>query len=313
MAVFKRGKIWYTKFQVNGIKVYESTKCARRIDAEKVEKDLRRSLKLKKVDNGHTFDAACKRWIETEAPESMYSHIKQTLIYMENSTLTNAVKNAATMKQQLLQQGLNPQTVNRRLSVVRRVLNKAYNEYDMLDKPLGQRISHLMQSEAQYSREVFLSIEEATHILNQIPRQAIKNYIIGLCVTGLRQSELLNLQANQYINGSIRLTSKTKGKKPRVVPVAAWAQHCFKQLPMPVTYDQIRYAFEKARKDANMEHVRMHDLRHTFASWLASNPDIPFTVIRDLLGHASIKTTNRYTHLREDALKRATDQLPKIG
>ena len=67
------------------------------------------------------------------------------------------------------------------------------------------------------------------------------------------------------------------------------------------------------KEPADMSHVRIHDLRHTFASWLASNPEIPMTVVRDLLGHSSLATTNKYSHLREDALKNAIDKLPNLG
>lgn len=46
------------------------------------------------------------------------------------------------------------------------------------------------------------------------------------------------------------------------------------------------------------EHVRLHNLRHTFASWIASNPGIPLTKLRDLLGHSSLAASSKYAHLR---------------
>ena len=42
----------------------------------------------------------------------------------------------------------------------------------------------------------------------------------------------------------------------------------------------------------------MHDLRHTFASWIASDPNIAPAMLRDLLGHSSLIVTDKYTHLQ---------------
>lgn len=310
MALFKRGKYYYTRFQIKGHKVYESTKCTKLAEAKQYEKNLKSSFKLKPT--GRTFDDACARWIQTDAPKSMYSHINQTLIYMENSLLIDSVKDAADMKFKLIQKGLNPQTINRRLSVVRRVLNVAYKEYEMLDMPLAEKISPMMLSEKEYQREVFLTAEQVKILFSHIPEPRLKHYFIALVASGLRRSELENLEPQDYVNHTVRLTSKTKGKRPRIVPIPEWAQESFKSLPIPVTYDQVRYAFEKARKSAEMPHVRMHDLRHTLASWLALDPLTAPVVIRNILGHSTMSTTDKYMHLREDALVEAMNRIKSI-
>jgi integrase len=60
----------------------------------------------------------------------------------------------------------------------------------------------------------------------------------------------------------------------------------------------VRWYFEKARKKIGREEIRMHDLRHTFASWIASDPNIAPAMLRDLLGHSSLLVTDKYTHLQ---------------
>ena len=42
----------------------------------------------------------------------------------------------------------------------------------------------------------------------------------------------------------------------------------------------------------------MHDLRHTFASWVASDPNIAPAMFREILGHSSLLATDKYTHLQ---------------
>ena len=309
MSVFKRGKYYYTKFEINGKKVYETTKRTRKVEAEKYEANLRNSLDPKR---GYTVNDVALLWIDDDAPKSMYSHIRPVLEHMADIPLSESIKAASEMKRKMLKAGLNPQTVNRRLAVVRRILNKAHKEYFMLKEPLGTKISPLMTSEKEFERQVFLSVDEVTRLFEPIKDPEVKKFLIGLCSTGLRFSEMMNLRPDQFKNGTVRLDTKTKSKRPRWVPVPEWAHYAFADLPIKTTTSIVRNAFEGAREAQGMTHVRMHDLRHTFASWLAMNPTIPFTVIRDLMGHSSSKVTDKYTHLRQDSLKNATDKLREI-
>jgi integrase len=65
--------------------------------------------------------------------------------------------------------------------------------------------------------------------------------------------------------------------------------------------------WEKVRKKAGLSDVRLHDLRHSFASAaLASGAALP--VIGKLLGHGSVQTTARYAHLADDPVRRAADR-----
>jgi integrase len=62
---------------------------------------------------------------------------------------------------------------------------------------------------------------------------------------------------------------------------------------------------------ANLDDFRIHDLRHTFASWLVL-AGVPLLEVRDLLGHSSIKMTERYAHLSQDALVKAVAVLDQV-
>jgi site-specific recombinase XerD len=61
-----------------------------------------------------------------------------------------------------------------------------------------------------------------------------------------------------------------------------------------------------ARKRAGLPDVRLHDLRHTFASLLINNGRSIYEVQR-LLGHTQIKTTQRYAHLTQETLLDASN------
>jgi integrase len=64
-------------------------------------------------------------------------------------------------------------------------------------------------------------------------------------------------------------------------------------------------------KQANIEGVRIHDLRHTYASHRVSS-GMSLPMVGRLLGHTQPQTTARYAHLADDPLRQATDRVASI-
>src|SRR5262249_28171811 len=73
----------------------------------------------------------------------------------------------------------------------------------------------------------------------------------------------------------------------------------------------INEAWIRVRKAAKLPDVRMHDLRHTYASVLVS-AGLSLPVIGSLLGHSTPVTTHRYAHLTDDPLRQATERASAI-
>ncbi len=75
-------------------------------------------------------------------------------------------------------------------------------------------------------------------------------------------------------------------------------------------------AWNTARKAAGLSDVRMHDLRHTFASTLV-NSGCSLYAVKELLGHSNIAVTQRYAHLSQDVLvaaaNHATSLFPQLA
>jgi integrase len=70
----------------------------------------------------------------------------------------------------------------------------------------------------------------------------------------------------------------------------------------------LKRPWEAISKRAGLDRVRLHDLRHTYASFGAGS-GLGLPIIGKLLGHTQASTTQRYAHLDNDPLRRATENI----
>ena len=74
----------------------------------------------------------------------------------------------------------------------------------------------------------------------------------------------------------------------------------------------IKTSYNRARKNAGLEDVRFHDLRHTFASRLVQG-GVPLYDVMQMMGHKSLEMVQRYSHLAPDYQERAVNVLNGFG
>ncbi|WLQ15606.1 site-specific integrase [Hahella aquimaris] len=262
-----------------------------------------------------TFLEAAMRWVNEYNVESQHHHIERVAEYMgdEIALGMELVDKTRAMAKELRESGLSQSTINNRVQIVKRVLNLAYREWDWIEEPLGQK---LKKPDPKNARHVYLTPSQVLMLATSVPEDCmwVGRVIILSAFTGLRQGELLKLGAENYIDGRIMLRpDQTKNGKPRIVPVLQEMREWLEgTLPFPIKYQDIRRGFECARTQCKMEHVRFHDLRHTYASFLAAS-NAPITAVRDLLGHSSLIVTSRYAHLFTSTLDDTVSNLPRIN
>jgi integrase len=142
-----------------------------------------------------------------------------------------------------------------------------------------------------------------------------------LAITGARRNEIAGLQWSEVDleKSCLRLKDSKTGAK--VIPLGAPAFHLLNGLsPMqgspyvfPATigtshFQGIKRIWQAVRKEAGFPSLRLHDLRHSFASiGLASGDTL--TLIGSLLGHSNARTTGRYAHLADDPKRNAADRI----
>ena len=142
-----------------------------------------------------------------------------------------------------------------------------------------------------------------------------------LMLTGCRRNEILTLRwEDVHLEAQeLRLADSKTG--PRTISLSVEAAEVLAAIPkvpgnpwvIPGTRPGQRLSsifepWSRVRARAGLDDVRIHDLRHSYASRaLALGESLP--VIAKLLGHAQIQTTARYTHLTRDSVKDAATRV----
>jgi integrase len=194
-------------------------------------------------------------------------------------------------------------TINRRLSVLKAALRYAWQQGWVADN-LSGKISKLAEPPG---REVYLTPAQIKRLADAMPSEEGCAAILLLAYTGLRVGELMALTSEHIATGTLTV-ARSKSGLPRTVPVPSPVRHLVSELPLGLSYTQLHWQFRAARKAAKMPHVRLHDLRHTTASWLV-NAGVDLYTVGKILGHLTPTTTARYAHLAQGTLKKAMGRL----
>jgi integrase len=148
-----------------------------------------------------------------------------------------------------------------------------------------------------------------------------------LTLTGARKGEIEGLRWTEvdFARSCLRLGDSKTGA--RIIPLGAAALQCLQELPKakgspyvfpgevaPVAGEAPRHyvgtpkVWLRVRAAAGLHDVRLHDLRHTFASFGAAG-GLSLPVIGQLLGHRDVKTTAQYAHLADDPLRAGVERI----
>ena len=154
--------------------------------------------------------------------------------------------------------------------------------------------------------------------------QTVANIIRLLLLTGARSGEVLAARwADIDLKEGIwtKPGATTKQKTEHRVPLSAPAMQLLASLPNDNEFvfpgrggghrTDLKKPWPKICKAAKIAGVRVHDLRHTYASLLAS-AGFSLPMIGALLGHTQPQTTARYAHLFDDPLRKATESVGAI-
>ncbi len=207
-------------------------------------------------------------------------------------------------------------SVLRDTALLKAILNTARRE-DMTDF-----IPNFPRIKAPKARNRWLTPEEEARLVAAAAPH-LRPLIQFAVDTGGRKSELLGLDWQNVNLDQKRITFRdTKNGEDRSVRLCQRAEAILRKLDPkasgPVfTYkgkpiQSVKTSFARARERAEIEDLRFHDLRHTFASRLVQ-AGVPLYEVMTLTGHKSLEMAQRYAHLAPDFQERAISALDGFG
>ena len=303
MPVYKRGNHYWVRIQINNKEHRFSCRGATFEQAKAFEAKIRQDIINENIGvTNYTLEDALARWLEGEAKNlKSYNKLIQTVKIILPLLVDTPILKAADAARKIREafSDLNPATVNRRLAIVRRLVNLSW-EWGWIKSPIKIK----MQS-GESSRHEYLTMSQVF----RMARHARKSrwHIVLAAYTGMRESEILNIDQGMNLGSAIALKD-TKNGKPRLVPLNRLAKIALNNLDRSVTYPILRRDFEYARAINGLEHIRFHDLRHTAASFMVKG-GASLVAVRDVLGHSNLSVTSRYSHLGIADMQSAVDKM----
>jgi integrase len=208
------------------------------------------------------------------------------------------------------------QTIKHVLVIVRRLFNLAL-KWGIYDGKNPMDAVQMPKVDNQITE--FLSDEELLSLLDVLEHWPFREsavFVKFAMYTGIRRGELFKLQWEHidFERGLVRLVDP-KGKKTTTIPISQQAIDTLSELSRDSVYvfpgdnckqrTDFKGPWYRIRKAAGLPaNFRFHGLRHNFASYLISN-GVDLSVVGALLTHKNAATTQRYAHLRPDAVKQA--------
>tara|TARA_R110001606_G_scaffold372132_3_gene529159 strand:- start:368 stop:1552 length:1185 start_codon:yes stop_codon:yes gene_type:complete len=217
-----------------------------------------------------------------------------------------------------------PTSANRAIAALRRALNLSIT-WGWIDRNPTKGLKLNQESK----RQRFLSIDEIGRLLSALdahPRKDSVDAIKLMLFTGCRRGEALGATWDQF-DPDLRIWTKeasaTKQRRIHRAPVSTVVSDLLKarkaESKSPFVFPslngealkEVRKTWAGALQAANIEGIRIHDLRHTFAS-IAVSQGHSLPVIGSMLGHSQPQTTARYAHLYDDPLIATSESVASI-
>ena len=235
--------------------------------------------------------------------------------YLDEITRQDIVKMHADRKAA----GAAPGSANRLLIMMRYIFNLAL-KWELPGIKVNP-CKGIALMEENNKMERYLSVDEAERLYGAVCKSEntmLKFIVPMLILTGARKREVLDAKwADFDLPRRAWRIPISKSGKARHVPLSEGALTLLASMPRKVDwafanpdtgkpYVSVFCAWHTARKSVGLSDVRMHDLRHSFASLLINSGRTLYEV-QHILGHTQVKTTQRYAHLSQDTLLAAAN------
>lgn len=313
MSVKKVGDRWHIEFAIRGQRVHRVMPASStRQQAQARETQLRRELidvRLLDKKPAYTLGEAIVRYLEGfKGRKSEYQTTHHATAWKKwaERLLSDAPECALEFLEQ--NSTLSTDTLRNRVNIVKRTAKLAYKKWGWLDHPIYDKIEVPPPGKSagrQYSRDEVAGILRHIRLHRQNGREIAK-FVLASLYSGYRKSELLGLKRENFCDGPaayLILTDQKNGAYSHT-PVIGKARWLFRRLPFKVKPFAATHAVHEATDGSG----RLHDFRHTAASWMLQS-GIPIEIVSKILRHSSVGITSRiYSHVVVGQMHSAMEQ-----
>jgi integrase len=323
MALWKRGRIYWTQVWVNGVRYAKSTQTSRVRDAREIDRRFKEELMLAQY-HGHRLqpempfsELEARFLVEAQPKPHHLDRLKILLPYFKDTPIGQIHRGVVReyRKYRHKQKTISETTVNRDLEVLRHLLFWAVDEGYLAVNPISRM---QMATERRTPRVVMTLAEEQLLLANAAPH--LRVIIIAALDTGMRRGELLT-ERWEHVDFTRRLLSvthsKTAGGEAREIPLSSRLSETLTALRKPDgllfqfqrrAIHGVKTAWKAAIRRAGIRYYRFHDLRHTFNTRLME-AGVMQEVRKALMGHSSGEDVHSiYTHvelpMKRDAIRK---------
>jgi len=208
-------------------------------------------------------------------------------------------------------------SVRKELNTLKHLFRLVCGEWKLLPR-FANPCLDVMSPKVRDERTQHLSPDQFRRVLAASPDNMRPIFAL-LTATGMRRSELVECLW-KYVEGSRILLPTSKNDEPKEVHLNAFAQKVLASIPQgepearlfpDVTPEAVSMAFHRVCEDLGISDIRLHDLRHTFATWLRQR-GTELDVIASQLGHRDLRMTKRYARIASAQVRDAVSGLDSV-
>ena len=306
----KRGNIWHIKKRVCGIDISGTTYSTDLAEAESILNrriDEVRKIKLHGERPSVSFIQACDKYKQDKQGKKSIKRDIHALNVLERYIGDTDIRfihmgnlNGYIEGRQL--DGVKNISINRELSSLRALLNRAARVWRHENNMPYLDTAPLIEMLPDDSRPPYqVSMEEQRRLFGEMAGEYAR-YALFLVNTGIRCQEGLQLRWSQRVKNQPAFIIPPEDHKNGCARLAVCNSIAESVLGgqrrtgyvFPIGYEAFSKAWERARSRCGLEHIRRHDLKHTFGMRLRA-AGVSFEDRQDLLGHKSSRITDHYS------------------
>ncbi|MFC1804294.1 tyrosine-type recombinase/integrase [Candidatus Omnitrophota bacterium] len=331
MGIYLRGKTYYIDYYIpNGRRIRERVGFSKAL-----AQDVLRKRQVAAIENKHfdikrdskvKFDVFADRYLEVYSRQnnrswkrSVLPNLKRLKAHFASKHLYEITPLEVEKYRREVSGEVQPATVNRILALLKSMFNRAiaWGDYHGTNPVKGIRFYR------EQPRLRFLAKEEIQGLVDSCPGH-LRPIVMVALNTGMRKGEILGLMWHDVdIKREVVTLRDTKNGENREIPINTEVKEVLIQTkkhpespyvfcsPDGKPYKDIRKSFYAACRKAGITDFRFHDLRHTYGSQLAMC-GVDLKTISELMGHKSVRMTERYTHITPGHKRHAVERLGQI-